>query len=104
MGMSAAFVLVSNSAASIRKKDDSWNWVIGASAAGMICGAWRKSAMIGFCSAVAFSMMAVAKKQAILHNFTMFLVDKEHRNGGSRSVRQDWTITAHRPGNWVSGK
>lgn len=101
LGMSTAFVMLKNSAANVRGKDDKLNWVIGALAAGGIFGAWRKSVTAGFTACSTLSGIAMLKKHALQNNWTLLDYETKIQEGGIRSVRHDFTLTAHRPGNWI---
>ncbi|KAK5647741.1 hypothetical protein RI129_002633 [Pyrocoelia pectoralis] len=104
IGLSSIFVVITNQAANYRKKDDKLNWVIGGVATGIACGAWRRSGMVGFCSSVLFGTYAFIQKDALMMNIPLFDVNLKLDNGGLRTVKQDWTLTADRPGNWTTGK
>ncbi|RZC37310.1 Tim17 domain containing protein [Asbolus verrucosus] len=103
-GATFAFVAGSNVAGSLRRKDDKLNWFIGGASSGAVVGVWRKSVMGGFVAAVALGLLAVGKKHCIQNDYDMFIPrDLTFQYGGLRSVRQDWTLMKHRPGNWTTG-
>lgn len=93
------FVLATNTAAAIRKKDDKLNWFMGGFASGTIFGAWRRSGMLGFNLGMALGLIAFLKKMAVENNYTIFpeLKVKFHE-----VHVQDWTLTKDRPRNWVT--
>lgn len=104
-GAAAAFVIGSNIAGSIRHKDDKWNWFIGGAGAGGVVGLWRKNTITGGLLALTFGVLALYRKQTYLDGTHMFYPDTlEPKWGGLRTVRQDWTLTKHRPGNWTTGE
>lgn len=103
MGMTTAFVIIKNMATSVRGKDDKFNWVLGACTAGGILGAWQKSTRAGFTACMVFSAAAMVKKHALQNGWTLFDHDLKQQQGGIRSVRHDFTLTKHRPGNWTTG-
>ncbi|KAF5308194.1 hypothetical protein FQR65_LT06374 [Abscondita terminalis] len=100
LGMSSAFVIFTDLATNLRGKNDKLNWVIGACAAGLIFGAWRRSKPAGFFGSLAFSGAAMLKKDSLENNYPLFDVPRHYKYGGIRTTR-DWTLTAHRPGNWT---
>ncbi|XP_044263317.1 uncharacterized protein LOC123010470 [Tribolium madens] len=104
-GAATAFVIGSNLAGSLRKKDDRLNWFIGGASAGAIAGIWRKNTLTGCIVATFAGIVALSKKHCIM-NGTHLLYPKEYhvQYGGLRTVRQDWTLTKHRPGNWTTGE
>ncbi|KAB0795677.1 hypothetical protein PPYR_09738 [Photinus pyralis] len=104
IGISTTFVVFTNSAANFRKKDDHINWMIGGCAAGIVCGAWKRSGMVGFCTSLLFATAGYVKKDALMNNFALFERESKIQNGGIWSPHRDWTLTAHRPGNWTTGK
>ncbi|KAK4885106.1 hypothetical protein RN001_001377 [Aquatica leii] len=100
LGMSSAFVLFTDLATNIRNKNDKLNWVIGACAAGVIFGAWRRSGAATFFGSALFSGMALIKKDALQNDYVLLDLPTRLKHGGIRTSR-DYTLTAHRPGNWV---
>lgn len=103
VGIAAAFAIASNVSASIRKKDDSLNYVIGGIAAGNMVGAWRKSIMVGFCASVAFAVAGIVKKSSIDDDWA-FLQPINRQVSGVNTRWWDFTLTRERPRNWTTGK
>lgn len=104
IGLSSVFVVISNQAANYRKKDDQLNWVVGGVATGIACGAWRRSGMVGFVTSIVFGAYAFIHKDSLMMNIPMYDVKVKLQNGRLRPFEKDWTLIAHRPGNWTTGK
>lgn len=104
LSMSTAFVATTNLSASIRGKDDKLNWVAGACAAGSVVGIWRKNTPVGFVACLAFSILAIVKKDVMQNGWELMPKDGPRSHGGVRMVRHDWTLTKERPRNWITGK
>lgn len=102
IGMASSFVLATNAAANIRKKDDKLNWVIGGCAAGSVFGIWRKSTIRGFGACAVFSLAALVKKSALQYGWVLIPDKFNAVNGGVSSVRQDWSLMQERPRNWTT--
>ncbi|CAG9834860.1 unnamed protein product [Diabrotica balteata] len=102
VGASAAFVLVTNASASLRKKDDNWNWFIGGFSAGSVLGAWKRHAMIGFNCGMFFGILAVCRKIMADNNWevTPSVTPVATQNAWN----YDFTLTKERPGNWTTGR
>lgn len=93
------FVLATNTAAIIRKKDDKLNWFLGGFASGSIFGAWRRNGMLGFNLGIAFGVLAFLRKLAVENNYTIFPSFKVKFH---EVHVQDWSLTKDRPRNWVT--
>ncbi|XP_047117204.1 NADH dehydrogenase [ubiquinone] 1 alpha subcomplex subunit 11 [Schistocerca piceifrons] len=100
MGMAASFSATTCIATNARGKDGKLNYFLGGCAAGGVFGAWRRSIFAGFLGCVALGGFAVAKKLSIEEGWEFIGKPPGHIHGSLRGVRQDWTITDHRPGNW----
>lgn len=103
IGIAATYTITSNIAASLRKKDDTLNYVLGGVAAGCMVGAYRKSIMVGFCSSVAFAVAGIVKKSSIDEGWSFF-PDMSRQYSGVSSRWFDYTLTAERPKNWTTGE
>lgn len=102
LAISSTFVIVTNLAASIRKKeDDVLNWAIGGYAAGGIYGVWRKSTPTGLLVGTAFALIAMGKKLAVQNNYTLFPPFSPMHNGPLVG-RYDYTLTKERPKNYTT--
>lgn len=100
-GSTTAFVLVTNTAASLRHKDDKLNWFIGGMAAGSVFGGWVRNGMLGFNVGMALGLAAVIRKYFHEIGHVMFPV------GPTRTMStsyQDWTLIKERPRNWTTGQ
>lgn len=99
VGATAAFVLTTNGLASIRKKQDKWNWFAGGMCAGSVFGAWKRSVTIGFHFGVVIGLAAVLTKLANEKGWDLFPMDTPI----SHMViwDPDWTLIKERPKNWV---
>lgn len=104
LSMATVFVATTNLSASIRHKDDKLNWVAGACAAGSVVGIFRKNTPAGFVACLAFSILAIVKKDALQNGYELIPKHGPKAHGGVRMVRHDWTLTRERPRNWITGK
>lgn len=103
VGIAAAFTITSNISASLRKKDDNWNYVLGGIAAGNMVGAWRKSIMVGFLASVGFTVAGLVKKNSLDEGWA-FMPPINRQVSGVNSKWYDFSLTEERPKNWTTGK
>lgn len=102
MAASTTFVVMTNVAGSIRKKDDPYNWAVGGYAAGGIIGAWRGSIGTGLLIGTALALLGMGKKYSVECNYTLF-PDFVPKYGGALAVQNDYTLTQERPKNYITG-
>ncbi|KAL3288621.1 hypothetical protein HHI36_003057 [Cryptolaemus montrouzieri] len=100
IGCTTAFVLTSNAAAAIRKKQDRLNWVLGGAAAGSIIGIWRRRQPLGWFCAGTFGLIGYLRKYAADNNFPIMPETRPHYS--LRSGAYDFTITKNIPGNYTT--
>ncbi|KAG5891675.1 hypothetical protein JTB14_020093 [Gonioctena quinquepunctata] len=102
-GTTTAFVLTTNIAASLRKKDDKWNWFLGGFAAGSVLGVWRRKTIVGFNMGMLFGILAVCRKIAAENGWEVTPPNKVPiASTGIWDV--DLSLTKDRPGNWTNCK
>jgi len=70
--MAATFVATSCAANSLRGKDDSTNYVIGALSSGSIYGVWQKNIGSGIKAGLLLSAIAYLKKWSLEEGFEIF--------------------------------
>lgn len=104
IGMAGAYTVTSNVAASLRKKDDSLNYILGGIAAGNMAGAWRKSLMVGFVWSVAFAVAGIVKKSSIDGGWELLPEENNRVVTCVNSRWYDFTLTKERPRNWTTGQ
>lgn len=86
----------------MRKKEDMYNWGLGAITAGCVCGTWQRSRPIGVFASIIFAAFAMAKKEMELQGYHLFQVDNVKPQSLSIWL-PDLTLTKEQPRNWVPG-
>lgn len=103
IGIGLAHTAGTNMAASIRKKDDQWNYLIGAISGGSVVGAWRKCVMTGFVSTLAFAAAGFTVKYGLDEGWRFFKTIKTQYNV-INTKQYDYTLVAERERGWTTGK
>uniref|UniRef100_A0A2M4C1K7 NADH dehydrogenase [ubiquinone] 1 alpha subcomplex subunit 11 n=1 Tax=Anopheles marajoara TaxID=58244 RepID=A0A2M4C1K7_9DIPT len=104
VGMASAFTVGAYAANKLRGRDDGWNYVVGAFAAGGIYGAWKRSAVSGLVAGLIFSVAGALKKQSIDEGWEFFPEVKNHAISSVNPNRYDFTLTKERERGWTTGK
>jgi len=72
VGAAAAFTSIACMGASLRKKDDYWNYIVGGAAAGGVVGAWKNKVSVGMGMATVFALAAVVVKMSVEENWDFY--------------------------------
>lgn len=105
VAVSSTFVVITNMAGSIRKKDDSVNWFLGGLAAGCLLGAFSRNYLVGTVAGLAFGSLAAGRKVAYDNNFQLWPEKFVIAQGGvTAGTKYDYTVTKERPRNWTTGE
>lgn len=102
LAAASSFVIITNMAASVRKKDDKFNWAVGGYAVGTVFGVWRKNFGQGLLVGTMAAAIAVGKKRAVQNNYTI-IPPWNVQYSGSDAFSGDYTLTKERPKNWTTG-
>lgn len=97
------------------------NYVVGSCAAAGVCGAWQKSAVLGFSMCIFFcknfdrlkfteflptffiAIAGCAKKLSLEEGWTFFPPLKQHGHTGCNTRSNDYTLTAEGERGWTRG-
>uniref|UniRef100_T1D542 NADH dehydrogenase [ubiquinone] 1 alpha subcomplex subunit 11 n=1 Tax=Psorophora albipes TaxID=869069 RepID=T1D542_9DIPT len=101
MGIASAFTVGAYAANKLRGKDDTWNYAVGAFAAGGVYGAWRRNVVSGLVAGLFFSIAGLVKKNSIDKGWEFFPEVKQHGISALNPNRYDYTLTAEREKGWT---
>jgi len=107
IGGGIAYTSMVSVAASIRKKDDQWNHVIGGIGAGTVCGGARRSIMFGVFMSAVLAFVGASYKESIMFEFEIFKETRNIKRGFANSHLWDLSLrhkTEPERGNWYKDK
>lgn len=104
VGMASVFTTVVYASTKVRGKDDTWNYTLGAYAAGGIFGAWKRSGFWGWTIGSAFALAGILKKMSLEQGWHFFVHDINPNYGDFRDLKRDYSLFGEGEKNWVPGK
>ncbi|XP_063710122.1 NADH dehydrogenase [ubiquinone] 1 alpha subcomplex subunit 11 [Culicoides brevitarsis] len=101
MGIASTFTVLTFASNRLREKDDTFNYMVGATAAGAVAGAAMKNTQVGFACIIAFCAAGWAKRLSLEEGW-LFFPPKEHKIYGDwRVADRDWSLREEGERGWT---